>query len=165
MLEGLADVEALSSRAERQQVERGEVARRVVEEHVLRARVRSPDRTRLRARVPVVDGGVELDAGIGRGPGGMADLLPQVARLERLHRSCRVVREVSVQSLVASTAFRNSSVTRTELFEFWPETREIGFAVPVGVVGRELDVRVALLGELDDAQDVVVRHLRRGVPL
>ena len=37
-----------------------------------------------RAGVPVVDGGVELHAGIGRGPGGIADLLPQVAGLQRL---------------------------------------------------------------------------------
>src|SRR5262249_46625770 len=32
------------------------------------------------------------------------------------------VRQVRSQSLSASTAFRNSSVTRTELFEFCPET-------------------------------------------
>src|SRR4026209_1378271 len=31
-------------------------------------------------------------------------------------------RQVRSQSPSASTAFRNSSVTRTELFEFWPET-------------------------------------------
>ena len=37
-----------------------------------------------RAGVPVVDGGVELDAGIGRGPGRVADLVPQVAGLQRL---------------------------------------------------------------------------------
>ena len=32
------------------------------------------------------------------------------------------VRQVRSQSPSASTAFRNSSVTRTELLEFWPET-------------------------------------------
>ena len=31
-------------------------------------------------------------------------------------------RAVSAQSLSSSTAARNSSVTRTELLEFWPET-------------------------------------------
>ena len=42
------------------------------------------DRPRGRAGVPVVDGGVELQARIGAGPGGVADLLPQVARLHGL---------------------------------------------------------------------------------
>ncbi len=36
--------------------------------------------------------------------------------------------------------------------------REIGFRIPVGVIGVELDVRVALTRELDDALDVIVRH-------
>ena len=33
-------------------------------------------------RVPVVDGRVVLDAGIGARPGGVGDLVPQVARLD-----------------------------------------------------------------------------------
>src|SRR5262245_42564220 len=33
-----------------------------------------------------------------------------------------LVRQVRSQSPSASTAFRNSSVTRTELLEFWPDT-------------------------------------------
>ena len=33
-----------------------------------------------------------------------------------------LVRQVRSQSRSASTALRNSSVTRTELLEFWPET-------------------------------------------
>src|SRR5580704_12220392 len=33
-----------------------------------------------------------------------------------------LVRQVRSQSPSASTAFRNSSVTRTVLFEFWPDT-------------------------------------------
>ena len=37
---------------------------------------------------------------------------------------------------------------------------EIGLRIPVGVVDREVDVGVALPGELDDAQDVVLRDLR-----
>jgi hypothetical protein len=38
---------------------------------------------------------------------------------------------------------------------------EVGLGIPVGVVGREIDRAVALLGELDHAQDVVVRDHRR----
>ena len=37
--------------------------------------------------------------------------------------------------------------------------REIGVRIPVGVIGVELDVLEALLGELDHALDVVVRNL------
>ncbi len=83
------DIEAPVRLAELQQVHRGEVARRVVEEHVLRARIRGVDRPRRRAGVPVIDGGVELDAGIGAGPRGVADLLPQVAGLQRLRHLAR----------------------------------------------------------------------------
>ena len=55
-------------------------SRNMYSEHGLEAR----DRAVGRAGVPVVDGGVELDAGIGAGPGGVADLVPQLARLQRL---------------------------------------------------------------------------------
>jgi len=46
------------------QVQRREIARRIVEEHVLRARVRGVDARRVLARVPAVDGGIELHAGV-----------------------------------------------------------------------------------------------------
>src|SRR5690606_17481648 len=41
---------------------------------------------------------------------------------------------------------------------------EIGFRIPVGVIGREFDFRVALPGELDDPLDVVLgdHRLARG---
>src|SRR5262245_15619324 len=72
--------------SELQQIERSEIARGIVEEHVFRARIGGADLSRRRAGMPVVDRGVELDAGISRCPGGIADLVPQVARLERLRR-------------------------------------------------------------------------------
>src|SRR5262245_22277387 len=78
------DIEAAISLAEGHQVERGEIAGRVVEEHVFRAGIRGPDLARRGAGVPVVDRRVELDAGIGAGPGGVADIFPEVARLQRL---------------------------------------------------------------------------------
>ncbi|CAM5243549.1 hypothetical protein SVIOM342S_06632 [Streptomyces violaceorubidus] len=56
------------------QVERGEVAGRVVQVHVLAARVRAVDAAGLRAGVPGVDGVVVLDAGVGTGPGGLGHL-------------------------------------------------------------------------------------------
>ena len=69
---------------EGQQVHRGQVAGRIIQEHVFRAGVRSPDRAVFRAGVPGVDGVMELDARVGAGPGGVAHLIPQVARLDRL---------------------------------------------------------------------------------
>ncbi len=75
-----ADVEVAGLGLELHQVERGEVTGRVVQEHVFRARVGSLDLAAGRAGVPVVDGGVELDAGVGGRPCGVADLLPQVPR-------------------------------------------------------------------------------------
>ena len=117
------DVDALGPRiAELQQVQRREIAGRVVEEHIFRARIGGADGAARRAGVPVVDRRVELDAGIGRGPGGVADLVPQLAGLQRAARPCRRDGVMRLQSPSVSTACRNSSVTRTELLEFWPET-------------------------------------------
>ncbi len=70
------DVERAVVVLEGEQVERGEIAGRVVEEHVLRARVRGVDAAALGAGVPLVDGGVVLQAGVGAAPGGLGDLLP-----------------------------------------------------------------------------------------
>ena len=157
MLEGF-HLEAMVAVGELDQVDRGEVAGRVVEEHVLRARIGGDDRPRRRAGVPVVDGGVELDAGIGRLPRGVADRLPQVAGLQRLERLAgNAAGQVPVavvldgaQELVGD-AHRVVGVLAGD--------GEIGLRIPVGVVDRYVDVGVALLGELDDAQDVVLRHL------
>src|SRR5262249_2187420 len=57
-----------------------EVAGRVVEEIVFRTRVRGVDPAALGAGVPFIDRRVELQAGVGRGPGGIADAVPQLAR-------------------------------------------------------------------------------------
>jgi hypothetical protein len=122
MLEG-GDVERPVLAAELHQVQGRQVAGRVVQEHVLRARVGGVDPAALgRAGVPVVDGGVVLDARIGRGPGGIADLVPQLLGLERLGVLPSVRRGQVPVAVVLRPPRRNSSVTRTELLEFWPET-------------------------------------------
>ncbi len=61
------------------EVQRGQIARGVVKEHVLRAGIAGVDSPALRAGVPLVDGGVVLDAGIGTAPRGEVDLLPEFA--------------------------------------------------------------------------------------
>src|SRR5690606_18268593 len=63
----VGDVDLLRRRVlELEEVQRGEVAGRVVEEHVFRARVRRADGTGRRAGVPVVHRRVEVQARIGR---------------------------------------------------------------------------------------------------
>ena len=84
------DVEAGVLVVEAHQVQRGQVAGRVVEEHVLRARVRGVDAGRVRAGMPVVDGGVELHAGIAAEVGRLGHLAHQLAGLERAHDLLRL---------------------------------------------------------------------------
>ena len=74
------DVKFAVGREELHQVERRQVARRVVQEHVLAARVRSVDAARGLAGMPLVDGGVELHARVAALPGRLGDLAHQVAR-------------------------------------------------------------------------------------
>jgi hypothetical protein len=83
VLEAL-DVELAVLAAELEEVERGEVAGRVVDRHVLAARVRRVDAARVRERVPRVDGRVVLHARVGTAPGRLRRLTQQVARGQRL---------------------------------------------------------------------------------
>src|SRR6185436_16738438 len=59
---------------ELEQVQRREVASRVVEEHVLGAGIRGIDARGVLGRVPAIDGGVVLHAGIAALPGGFGYL-------------------------------------------------------------------------------------------
>ena len=143
--------------SELQQVQRGEIARRVVEEHVLGARVRRDDGAAGRAGVPVVDGRVVLQAGIGRVPGGMADLVPQLAGLQRL---VRLAGDALRQRPVAVLFDRAQEVVGDAdgIVGVLAGDGEIGVGIPVERVGVERDVGEALLGVLDDLLDRGVRH-------
>ncbi|MBV6489794.1 MAG: hypothetical protein CNCCGFBP_00168 [Fimbriimonadaceae bacterium] len=66
------------------QVDRGKVASRVVEEHIFRARIARVDPAVRRARVPLVDGRIVLNARVGARPRRIADLIPKVFRTNRL---------------------------------------------------------------------------------
>jgi hypothetical protein len=68
------------------QVEAGEVARGVVEEHVLGARVARMDAIRVGRGVPVVDGRVVLDARVAADVRRLGHLVEDVARLVGVHR-------------------------------------------------------------------------------
>src|SRR5207302_1820986 len=62
----------------------GEVAGRVVDVHVLRARVRRVDAPRRRRGVPVVDRRVVLDARVRAAPRRLGDVAHEPARVDRL---------------------------------------------------------------------------------
>ncbi len=67
---------------ELEQVDRGQVAGRVVDVHVLAARVGPVDAIGVGRGVPPVDGGVVLHARIGALPGGLGELAHEVAGLD-----------------------------------------------------------------------------------
>ena len=169
----LGRVEAAVLAAELHQVERGEVAGRVVDVHVLAARVRGVDPPRLGARVPAVDRRVVLHPRDRR----------TAMRPRRAGRAARgpdsvfvgspLLRAIRSQSESAATACMNSSVTRTELLAFWywievkpspsidmskPASRSaLAFFSSFGLAPDEvLDVRMV---------DVEDDHLRRAARL
>ena len=152
------DVEHAALRiAELQEVQRGEIAGGVVEEHIFRAGIRRDDRPRGGAGVPVVDRRMILDAGIGGRPGGMADLFPQIAGLQGLgHLAVGAPRELPI-GIVLDGAQELVGHPHT-IVGILAGDGEIGVRIPVRRVGVELDILVTLARELDDALDVIVRH-------
>src|SRR5438270_67830 len=70
------DVEGAVGR-ELQEIQTGEVAGRVVEEHVFAARIAGVDPVRVFRGVPAVDRGVVLHAGIAAVPSGFGNLAQQ----------------------------------------------------------------------------------------
>ncbi len=155
----VGDVDLLRRRVlELEKVQRGEVAGRVVEEHVFRARVGCADGTCSRAGVPVVHRRVEVQARIGRGPGGVGDRFPQVPRLQRLHHLA-VLAGGQVPFPIIFHRAQKIVLERDGVVGVLAGDGEVGFRIPVRVVGLELDVLVALPGELDDALDVAFRNL------
>ena len=140
------------------QIEAGEVARRVVEEHVLRARVGGVDATAGRARVPLVDGRVVLHARIGACPRGLGDLTPDVAGLDRLHdRALDTADQVPV--LVVLDGAQEVLAHPHRVVRVLAGDRLVGLAVEVrGVAGRDERADLVLLDLLpvDELLDVRV---------
>ena len=73
------DIELAAGRDELEQVEAGEIAGGVVEEHVLRAGVRGVDAGGVLGGVPAIDGGVVLHAGVAALPCRFGDGVHEVA--------------------------------------------------------------------------------------
>ncbi len=152
------DVENLGLRiAERQQVQRGQIAGRIVEEHIFGAGVRRDDRACGRAGVPVVDRRMILQPRIGRSPGGIADLLPQIAGLQRLVQLA-VGAADQVPVAVGIDGAQEVVGDAHRIVRVLARDSEIGFRIPIGRVGLEGDVLIALARELDDLLDHAIRH-------
>ncbi len=60
------------------QVDGGEIAGGIIQEHVFGAGIGSSDRPVIRAGMPLVDRRVKLESRVRTGPGGMIDLFPQI---------------------------------------------------------------------------------------
>ena len=147
-----ARVEALG-RPEGQQVHRGQVAGRVVQEHVFAARIAAADRPVLGAGMPGVDRVMELDAGIGAGPCGMADLVPKLAGRDGLG-DLAVGAAHQLPGRILAHGAQEGVGHADRIVRVLPRDAGIGLAVPVRVIGRELDAVEALLGVLQHAVHV-----------
>ena len=156
------DVELAVGPEELHQVERGQVAGGVVEEHEFRARVRSVDPPRGLAGVPAIDRGVVLHAGVAAVPGRLGHAVEQLPRGVLARRST-----------VGDVARPPVAVFLDRLHEFvgdphgvvgvLEEDRGIGLAVNGRVVALlNQHVGLALLFHLavDELDDVRVVHVQ-----
>src|SRR3546814_9863745 len=107
--------------------------------------------------MPLVDGRVELQAGVGAGPGGQADAIPQVARLDLLGDAA-VGAAHEVPGLVLLDRLQVGVRHANGVVGVLARDRGIRLRLPVDVVGAELDGGVALPRELADALDVALRN-------
>ena len=154
------------------QVDRRQVARRVVEEHVLRARIAGVDAIRLRAGVPLVDGGVELHARVAAHVRALGDQAHQLARLVGLHHRA-VAHRLGVPGAVVEHRPHEVVGHAHAVVRVLEEHRRVGRAGERAVVAG-VDQRPRLLlfldlavDELDDVRMLGVEndHLRRAARL
>ena len=137
------------------EVQRRQIAGGVVEEHVLGAGVGGVDTTARGAGVPLVDGVVELEAGIGALPGGESDIVPEFRRRDLFrHLSVGAVdqRPVSVDLEGAEEGVGDADAVVGVLTRHG----EVGVRVPVGVVLFDRIVLDALRRELQHPLDRTV---------
>ena len=88
----------------------------------------------------------------------MADLFPKIARLHRF-RDLVAVAVGEVPVLVVDDRLQEFIRHAHGVVGVLARDRQISFAVPIGVVNGEVDIFEALARKLDDAPDIVVRHI------
>ncbi len=161
------DVEAAVRIQILHQVERRQVARRVVQEHVFRAGIRGIDARRVLARVPAIDRGVVLHAGIAAVPGGVGHALQQLAGAE-FFAGISVVDVARPPVAIVLDRLHEFIGDADRMVRVLEEDRGIGFAVDRRIVALlDQDLRLALflhlaVNELDDVRMIHVQdhHLR-----
>ena len=151
------DIEVAIVALERQQVQRGQIAGGVVEEHVLGARVGRVDAAARRAGVPLVDGGVVLQAGIGAAPGGFGDLPPQGTRRQPLGDA--LVGAAQQRPLAVLLHLLEKAVGDPHrVVGVLAGDGAIRFRIPVGIEHRKCNGVVALVRQLDHPLDGALRQ-------
>ncbi len=149
------DVELAIGVLERHQVEGRQVAGGIVEEHVLGAGIRRVDAAAGRTGVPFVDGGVVLEAGVGAAPGGVGDLIPQLAG--RYALGDFAVGPGDQLPLAVLQHLLEEGVGHPDaVVGVLPGDGAVGLGIPIGVVLRKRHLGVALAGELDDPLDIAL---------
>ena len=155
---------------EPQQIQRRQITGGIIQKKVFGTRVRCFDLPVVDAGVPFIDGRLELHAGVCTAPGGQGDLVPEFAGRHRLLRlrfaallggvlqlraPIQVPRAVFVYRLHERIGDADGVVAVLST------DGVIGFARPVRIVFLDFDCRDALLGELNDAGNVVFGHQGR----
>ncbi len=133
-----------SSRRNLTEVDRREVARRVVEEHVFGARVRGVDAPVLRAGVPLVDGRVVLQRPDRRRPRRRRRSRPTAFRAGRRLDTLPSVRRVSAHSPSLRQHVEEVVGHADAVVAVLAGDGEVGLAVPVRVVLGEVQLGRAL---------------------
>ena len=169
------DVESVRIRVEAHQIQRSEIARRVVEEHVFGARIRCVDARCVGARIPVVHGRVELHAGIAADPRRLRHLAHQLARFERVHDAAAIgdrPRFPDSALLVRSHEIVGDAHGVVRVLELHRVVRAAVCVECALVAGIDQRPRFALLAllRLDEVEDVGMvgvenHHLRRAASL
>ncbi len=158
------DVERAVGLAALHQVDARQVAGRVVEEHVLAARIAAVDPAGVRAGVPLVDRGVVLHARIAALPSVGGHLVHQVASLVRRAGDLGIGHPMRGPRAVGGTGLHELVGDAHREVCVLEHHRAVGFAVEVGVVtggderaGLLLFLRLAL----DEFENVRVPDLQR----
>ena len=106
--------------------------------------------------MPFVDGGVELHSRIGAGPGGIADLFPQLAGADPFGHLAVGAADKFPFAVVQH--FLQERVGQAyAVVGILPGYGHVGFRIPVGVVFGEGNLGVSLAGELDHPLDIILR--------
>ena len=138
MMEPL-DVERAIFGAELHQVDAGQVAGRIVEEHVFRAGIRSVDPPRVRAGVPMVDRRVVLHAWIAAAPGAFGHAGEYIAGRPRGAFAIGIGDPMGDPRLVVNHGLHELVADADREIGVLEHDRAIGFAVEIGFVAPFFD--------------------------